>query len=331
MESDAAFLAVSVGLLAFILTFTLMKFQRVKGLLAEDVHKEGRPLVPRMGGISLLIVFLISSAVTYLLGYTLASIHFLTVAVAGIIGLVDDVVDINAKLKIVVFMVPALIPIILGAYVPRPYIPLVGSLRITIIYPLILLAGYTVSANALNMADTHNGTAPSATLIILISLVASALAFKNPQPMEGALIFSIISLAALIAYLPFNIYPAKLFNGNVGSFLMGALLMSASVMLRREYLFLLLLTPLILNSFAIITSIGGVINRFRISKRPVYLGNDLRIYPDLSRDSPVTLVQFLTLSAPLTEKELVTRYILLLIVNSGIVFLLYFLMSSFSP
>lgn len=315
--------AVAAASMSFVLTYAVMRYELRKEILAEDVHKAGRPKIPRLGGISLLIVFAASSATAFALSYTKVGVYLASIVVAGLLGLIDDFHDIDAKLKVIVFMIPALIPILSGVYIPFPYVPSIGTLRLTIVYPVLIIVAYTVSCNALNMADTQNGTAPTASIVILASLIASLL-LGGPKPPNQGIILSTIVFAAIVAYVPFNMYPAKVFNGNVGSFLMGAALISSALMLRREFVFIMLMIPLILNSFNILTSVGGLINRRKIKARPVHLGNDLKIYPSSEPGAPVTLVQLLTLRGGLSEKELVFAYTLLLVINAVLSLALYY-------
>ncbi len=309
--------------MSFVLTYAVMKYEIRKEILAEDVHKAGRPKIPRLGGISLLIVFTVLSFIAFALSYTKVGAYLASIVVAGLLGLIDDFHDIDAKLKVIVFMIPALIPILASVYVPFPYVPSIGTLRLTIVYPFLIIVAYTISCNALNMADTQNGTAPTASIVILVSLFVS-LFLGGPKPPSQGIILLAVVLAAILAYMPFNMYPAKVFNGNVGSFLMGAALISSALMLRREFVFIMLMIPLILNSFSILTSIGGLINRRKIKARPVYLGNDLKIYPSNEPGAPVTLVQLLTLRGGLSEKELVIAYTLLLVINAVLSLALYY-------
>jgi UDP-N-acetylmuramyl pentapeptide phosphotransferase/UDP-N-acetylglucosamine-1-phosphate transferase len=305
-----------------LITYIVYLWERKLGLLAHDVFKKGFPTIPGMGGVSLLAISLIDFIVfLYLRDFTSAFL-ILALVIAGLLGLYDDFRDIDAKMKVLVFTIPALPVVLSKIYVPRPFIPLVGELRLTIVYPLLLLIGYTVACNALNMADTHNGLAPASSIMIISALITSAL-LPGPKPLEHGLEIAIAILIALIAYMPFNMYPAKLLNGNVGSFLLGAATITVAIALRREFLLLLLMVPLGLNGFSILTSIKGFINRTKIGLRPVYLDNELRMHASPDPRAPVTLVQLLTLKVPLNEMELIVAYLTLIALNTAISLVIY--------
>ncbi len=316
------------GLLSYAVTATVVKIEESRGYLAPDAHKPGNPLVPKSGGPALMVVCGVAALVALYLNLTVVAVYMSAILLTGFLGLVDDVRGIGAIAKVAVFATPALVPVLAHAYVPRPYLPVLnGTLRLTILYPLLFIIGYSVAANALNMADTHNGVAPTASIVVLASLLVGMILAPKVEPLPGALVFLMASLGGLVGYLPFNKYPAKVFNGNCGSFLMGGLLASAMALCREEFLFILLLIPLVLNGFSILSSIKGLKNKERIKVRPAVLGDDWRIRPSRNPEAPVTLVQLLILKEPLTEKEIVIAYTLLLIISDAIALTVYYALS----
>ncbi len=320
----ASLLAVSAAL-----TYLVYKVESRIGPLATDMFKKGLPKVPGLGGLSLLIFFSGLTAASVIVSRDLLP-WAISISLSGFLGLLDDFLDIDAKVKVAVFLIPSLPLLLMHAYDPFPYVPGVGELRLTLIYPILLLIGYTVSCNALNMADTNNGIAPSVTVIILASLIAGTF-LPGPRPIQGGLLLALTGLAAMLGYLPFNTYPAKVLNGNVGSFLMGSLLITSAVALRREYLLLLLFVPLGLNGFSILSSVGGFLNRTKMKERPTYLDKEFRIHASPSEGAPVTLVQLLTLRTYLTEKELIIAYLTLILASSAIALITYYVLAVFMP
>ena len=308
-----------------LLTYAVMIAERRLGYMAPDAHKPGHPLVPKSGGIALLALFAGLAVAAYFSGLRYICIYSSTIAVTGVLGLIDDVVGIGAVKKVGVFALPAIIPVVLHAYVCRPFVPVInGTLRLTILYPILFIIGYTVSANALNMTDTHNGTAPTVTLAILLSLLVGALTMQRVSPLPGSTLFLLICIVALASYLPFNAYPAKVFNGNCGSFLMGGILASAMVVCREEFLYLLLMMPLVLNSFSILSSIRGLKSKESIPARPVSLDERWRLRANRDGRAPVTLVQLLVLRKPLGERDVVAAYAVLVTISCVTALLIYY-------
>lgn len=314
------------GLLTPLATYALIKLERKVGFLAPDVHKPNKPLIPRTSGPA----FLISTSLLLLTGYFFNNpyivMHSLASITAGLLGLYDDLRGLNAFMKVALFTVPGLIIALGGVFDPHPYIPVVGGVRITILYPLLLIVAYTVITNAYNMIDTHNGITPFVALITAIALLIST-NMNGPSPLPGGLSITAFVIIALLTYLPFNLYPAKIFNGNAMSFMIGSLIASQAILLRREFLLIMLSAPLILNGFGIISSIKGFKNKEAIP-RPVTLTSEFKLKPSKNVNAPITLVQLLTLSKPLSEKELIIAYYALIVINAVTSLALYQVLSS---
>ena len=302
-------------------TYVTIRIEKNKGIVAPDMHKPERPKIPKTAGPAFIVTLLAGLILSLINNTPLTTYHILAAVIAGLIGLYDDIKGLGALWKVALLTLPSL-PVLLGAaYVPRPYLPLVGFLRIHIVYPLLLPIAYTVITNAYNMIDTHNGVAVTVALTSSIALLISGIIDK-PQSLNDGFILTLFVVFLLISYFPFNKYPSKIFNGNSGSFILGSLVASQAILLRREYLALMLHIPLIINGFSILTSIGGFKNKERIP-RPVILVENTKIAPNTSRRSPVTLVQLLVLRNPLTEKDLIKLYNLLILLNTAFSLIIY--------
>lgn len=307
-------------------TYAVMLLERRKGLVAPDVHKPGRPLVPKTAGPAYMITAVFGLLLAIAGNVPHVPHHITAALVACLVGLYDDFRGVNALWKVVLLTLPALPVVVSSSYVPRPYVPLMGYLRLHIVYPLLLTVAYTVIINAYNMVDTHNGVAVGFALASSAAMIASSVLGWGPPPMEGGLNFALFVTALLASYFIFNAYPAKIFNGNSGSFALGALIASEAVLLRREYLLVMLSTPLIVNGFSLITSVGGLRNKEKII-RPVELAEDMRMRPSRDARAPVTLVQLLVLRRPMNERELVMTYYLLILINTALSTTIYYVLT----
>lgn len=323
---DPVVVAVTSAVVTLVVTSAAVRLERLISFVAPDVHKPHKPEIPKSVGWAVFpgVILGVLASGTGSINYLIP--HLAAAGIAAVIGFLDDIKSVSPVAKVLLFLLPALPVIAAGAYIPRLYIPLLGMLRVTIVYPIAVLVGYTVSANAFNMADTHNGIAPSIALVALVTAALGSAFLKGCEPMPGYEAFLISSLAALAAYLPFNFYPAKAFNGNSGSHMMGALVASAAILSRREYLMVMALSPLVINGFSILTSIRGLKQKERI-ERPVVIKGDL-LLPSKSRKAPVTLVQFFLLLRPMTEKGVITYYLALIGMSTAISFFSYYLLST---
>lgn len=148
----------------------------------------------------------------------------------GVVGLLDDIINIRGagtgvaglRSSIKFAMVIAM-SLVLGwfFYVKLGYdgvhIPFVGDLTLGVwIVPLFVLAVVS-TGNAVNISDGLDGLAGG--LLAVAYAVFGMIALLQGHLMIAGFCFTVIG--ALLSYLWFNIYPARFFMGDVGSFAYG--------------------------------------------------------------------------------------------------------------
>ncbi len=305
---------IAAAIVTALSTLATIKVERSKGILCVDIHKPSKPLVPCIGGFGILVGTLAGLAV-YAASDPLRGLGLaIALSIAFAVGLVDDFRGLSAYRKIVLGLVPALPIVLLGLYVPRPWLPFMGYARMTIVYPLLVFAAFTVFINGANMIDTHNGLLVSAAL--LAHLGALAVKIASGAPLRDTALLALFT-AVLAAYLPFNIYPAKTLNGNAGSFIIGCMIAISAVVTRLEMYFILACLPLFINGFYYLSSVRGFLQKERV-ERPVDIDDRGCMRARASPKAPITLVRLvLALSrSALSEAELVAVLIAVYAITS---------------
>ena len=290
------------------------------GLYGVDVNKPWKPVVPETGGVALLAGVLASSITiaAYFswkigLGLALASLWLWAV------GFIDDRFKLNPIVKPLLTFVAAVPILLLHLYTPRPTLPFVGTTRLTIVYPYLLALGVGVSANMFNMIDGYNGLMAGSALIVVLGMIVAALVKAyHGAPVDPAGIAAAMAIAVLLAlHLAYNWYPAKVFNGDSGSLLVGGYLMIVAVLLRLEAIYIIATMPLILNGFSIVVSVKGFRERREIP-RPTTVDECGRVKARTDPNAPITLVRLLTAQEPLTELEIVTSGLTLIAFSTAL-------------
>lgn len=304
------FLVAFVG--TYLATYIIIRISFSRGLVGRDVHKNWISYASSIGGSSLLV-----GSVTPLIISTRpeAIVVALSSLIALIIGLIDDLKRLPAIPKVLLSILPGAPVIILGSYNPHPYIPFVGEARLIISYPLIILIGYAVALNAVNMSDTHNGLAAGVALIFLSSILPIT------EGINRVIILSMI--ASIASFLIYNTYPAKTFLGNSGSFVLGSWIASVAFINHIEYLVILSLFPLVINGYSIITSVKGLKERGEIKIRPVRVVNGF-IHGNKDPRAPVTLANVASQKRPIRETEFVISVYILILLSSIISIVLFY-------
>jgi len=192
----------------------------------------GAKHIPTMAG----LVTIISVGLTTLLFNLSRGQTWLPLAAmfgAGIVGFADDVINLrgvgegiaglSAKLKL---LLVTLVAAAGGWYFyfklgyNRSYLPFIGEWHLGVwLIPLFILVIISTS-NAVNISDGLDGLAGG--LLTIAFGVYAIIAFM--QHNLGIAGFCATLVGALLAYLWFNIYPARFMMGDVGSFALGTAL-----------------------------------------------------------------------------------------------------------
>jgi len=235
-------------LLSFVVTFFLQKFildfSRKKGIgRRNDLNRNLKGIRSRLGGVGIFMGFLISILIIISFMRTDISkfftlkdsfridIFLFSLFIIFIIGLVDDLIGLNAWQKFPVEIFAASILFFNGfgmKLISIPFAPYKVVLPFVISY-LISVLWIVGITNAMNLVDGIDGLAGGVALFSSISFVI--ISYINHKPQLALLSTSMIG--PLIAFLIYNIYPSKIFMGDSGSLVLGFFL--AVLSLKASY------------------------------------------------------------------------------------------------
>jgi len=322
---DLAVLFAVPLIITLVSTRYVIDFLKKRKLVAPDAHKPDKPLVPRIGGIAIFTGVTSGILVAMLLFHAklidwqtlLRILVFYSVfSLTALIGLIDDLKVLRAKVKTGLTIL-GVVPLLVAAYlniitIGRPELPIIGRLRMTLIYWFLLPLAVAAPANAVNMLEIMNGIMPATCSIALTATLVSALILGGRVE---AVYISLILLGTLVAYYHYNKYPARIFSGDMGSLSVGAALGALAVIGRLEFIVMVTLFPHIMNAFYVISSVRGLKERREILRPTVVKENGL-IEASLNPQAPLTLARLILAKGPLTEKQIVDAVILLEIAAS---------------
>lgn len=143
----------------------------------------------------------------------------------ALLGAVDDVVDLGAKVKLLAQLVLALV---FAVAVHPSQVPLWPGVALDL-PPLIAVPGtalwLVVTINAVNFMDGSNGLIAGSLAVVLAGLGLGALA--GGQPVLPVALLG--AAAACLGFLPWNFPKARLFQGDAGALFLGALAAGVAV------------------------------------------------------------------------------------------------------
>jgi len=304
------FIVVILGFSACFLSLPpIMGFMRRKGIAGRDVHKKDHPIVPEMGGTAMLLglavstiagIFLLPEQAEHMISF------FSTALIAGVIGAIDDLRPLNAKVKPFLTAFACIPILVLGTYTPNIVFPLIGGTRLTIVYPFLIPIVMAVTSNAVNMMDPFNGVMSGTSTIIALTLLISAIITRNAD----AILLCGVLLGVLLPFFYFNRYPSRVFSGDVGSLSVGAALGAIAIIGRLEVVAVVVFMPQIMNAFYGLSTIGRLYERREVA-RPIEVLDDGRLMARSDPEAPLTLARFVLARGPLRENEAALVFITL--------------------
>jgi phospho-N-acetylmuramoyl-pentapeptide-transferase len=126
------------------------------------------------------------------------------------------------------------------------WFPLVGDIQVGVLYPFIIFLLFIVVLNAVAFTDGLDGLAGGLAAIAFIAywVIAYFLEYNSIA------IFAATFVGALIPFLYFNINPARIFMGNVGSHVLGATLVVLAVVMHREFALLIICAVFLIDGIS---------------------------------------------------------------------------------
>ncbi len=238
---------------------------------AIDVPKDDRRMhdhpIPRMGGLAIVLAFFLSVLLfvpmsTPLLGMLLGAV------IIAVMGAVDDIVTLNAWVKLAGQILAAVVAIRCGVIFDAITNPFTGapfsigfwSIPMTIIW-------IVACTNAVNLIDGLDGLAVGVSGISSLTMLVVALFVSEPK-------ISIILAGltgACLGFMPYNMNPAKIFMGDVGSQFLGYVLSTVSILgLFKFHAIISFLIPLLALAVPLADTIFAFFRRILHGQSPFH-------------------------------------------------------------
>lgn len=151
-----------------------------------------------------------------------------------------------------------------------------------VLYVLFVNIVIVGTANAVNLTDGLDGLVSVPAIISLCCLILLIHASSTPQfahdfrvphvKFSGELIFFCIALiGAILAFLTFNLKPAKIFMGDVGSLAIGSVLGLIAIIVKQEFIFFVISILFVAEAVSVILQVSS----YKIRKKRIFLMSPL--------------------------------------------------------
>lgn len=294
-------------LCVLILTPRLIKLLTTKGEVVQDFHKPERPSVPRPAGPALAAGIGAAEAILYIFTWDVRVLAIiLTSMIAFVIGYIDDKRVMPGWFKPVALIAAGLPLIGLGAH--DNYLNLIfGTAFIPLLYIPLILIILPIVGNTINSIDVLNGAVSGFVIIASIPLLASIAIFGD----NTVLIATLPMLFATLAFYRYHKYPSKIFPGDSGTLLLGAVYGSVAIAGNSEIIGVIALLPAVMNSFLFLSSVKRIVEHRQVTSRPTKLTQDFKLAASPEQSAPVTLLRLILTAGPLSERKIVLQIFML--------------------
>ncbi|HEX4956565.1 MAG TPA: MraY family glycosyltransferase [Lacibacter sp.] len=212
------------AVIAFLVTFSaipiIIRVAEMKHLfdLPDDERKLHMNPIPSLGGIGIFAGFILAMLIAIPVGSVY--FQFITAAVMVIffLGIKDDIVVLTPLKKFLGQLAAAAILVFKGGVVIDSMHGFLGIETLPYAFSIaITFFTIIVVTNSFNLIDGVDGLAGS--LGLLSSIAFGTYFFIAQEPVYAVMSYSMTG--ALLAFLIFNVSPAKIFMGDTGSLLLG--------------------------------------------------------------------------------------------------------------
>lgn len=284
--------------LALLLTVVLMPIfipllKRLK--FGQSIREEGpeshlkKTGTPTMGGLVYLIAIIATVLIVAMIADVLTAKIFVLLLVLfgfGLIGFLDDFIKVVLKRNLGLTSLQKLIGQIVIAAISFFLLESVGfdtavsipftsiSLELSMVYVLFMIFWLVGFSNGVNLTDGLDGLVAGTASIAFAAYGVLAIM----QEETGIALFTFSVTGALLGFLVFNKYPAKVFMGDTGSLALGGALAMVSILLKQELLLLLIGLVFVIETLSVILQVGS----FKLRKKRIFKMSPIHHHFELS-------------------------------------------------
>ena len=297
-------IAIIVSSIAFFsvygLTPIFIKALASRNLTVKDVNKKGDVMIPRPGGIPIVIGLVAAEIALYAFFPISEILAVIIVSILGFcVGLVDDRKVMGGWFKPLALAFCAAPILLLGAYDSNLSFPLFGLVQIPSLYLALVVFMIPITGNTINSIDVLNGVASGVVTIASFALAISLFIMQNYEIGIASLCLAFASLG----FYKYHKFPSKIFPGDSGALVLGSTYGVIAIVGHVEVISAIAILPAVINSFLFLTSVKKIVEHREI-KNPVLHTDDFKLKSTDDKTAPITLVRLIVAKLPLSEKQI---------------------------
>jgi UDP-N-acetylglucosamine--dolichyl-phosphate N-acetylglucosaminephosphotransferase len=231
-----------------------IKKAKSKGLIGKDMQKTDKREVAEGGGLVILfgfalgVLFYISIRTFYFksINGILTNIFVLlcVLFISSFVGIVDDLLGwkkgLSKKIRILIVLFSAIPLMVINAGNST-----MMGIDFGILYPLLIIPlGILGATTTFNFLAGYNGLEAGQGILILSALAIATWLTGN----SWLSVIALCAVASLFAFYIFNMYPAKVFPGDILTYSVGALIAVIAILGNIEKIALIFFIPYIIEA-----------------------------------------------------------------------------------
>jgi phospho-N-acetylmuramoyl-pentapeptide-transferase len=268
MTNSLLFAAViAAGLVLVTGPFFIPELHKLK--FGQSIREEGpkshqaKSGTPTMGGIMIILSILIATCLVAEASMEIVLALFIMLG-HFMIGFLDDYIKVvkkhNLGLKAKQKLLGQIIMAVIVTYVGVNYLgmktdlwlPFIGTtVDIGIFYYVLIFFVLVSTTNAVNLTDGLDGLAAGTVAVAAITYMVICVHFGK----NDLAAFCMATAGACVAFLRFNIHPAKVFMGDTGSLALGGALAAAAILTKTEILLIIVGGVFVLEALSVIIQV----------------------------------------------------------------------------
>ena len=235
-----------------------------------NVRRVNKIPMPTMGGLAIFISYTVGTTVLYLMHQFPSRIFFALLGGELIIiatGVIDDIYELKPRQKMLGITLAALEVYFIGGIRMTTFtFPLLGLIHFQWLSLPVTLLWILAITNAVNLIDGLDGLATGVSIISLSTMGIIGLFFLNANMFVSLLIFTLV--AAMIGFLPYNFFPARIYLGDTGSLFIGFMTAVFSLFGLKNVTLISVGIPVMILGVPITDTVYAMIRRI-LNKKPI--------------------------------------------------------------
>lgn len=256
-------------ILAFVLALVITPWVKrlaikINAIDKPNARKVHNCLMPRLGGLAVYISFALVALLTRPLTIQLTGLLFGGLLIV-LLGILDDTKGLPAKVKLAGQILAALAVIPFGIQVEVITNPLGGVITLGILAIPVTVFWIISVTNAVNLIDGLDGLASGTSMIAALTIAAVSWkqglldsVYNNGE----VAILALLLAAAVLGFLRYNFYPAKIFLGDTGSMFLGYCLSVLAIMgLTKSAAAISVFIPIVILGIPLLDTFFAIVRR----------------------------------------------------------------------